>query len=279
MIIDTIDKFVDAVPTAGGTEYSAIRPFLEEADADVIDTLIGMNLYSLIEGLEDNNRTKIILRNLIACDAYARAIPFVDLLQTNNGFAVVNSSNMAPASKERVERLITQCKRTVYSCADILISQVMQGSQARTEWAKFILFNELTNCLFLTGKEWANYSEQLSTTREDYIKVKPQLLSLQNTIIAQAISKNYLSYLIEKIRTGALSNEKDIEIINSCKIILGNLVSKNNDTARNNISKLIYTIESDIDNYPVYKASPEYLLKSKSNFENSMDSPVFFFGL
>lgn len=279
MIIDTLDKFVAAVPTADKTEFTAIKPYLEEADADVIESIIGIDLYNYVSNLSDDDRIKITLRNLIACDAYARAIPFADLIQTPNGFAVVNNSNMAPASKERVERLIAQCHRTVDICTDLIIIQVLSIPQARTEWVKFQGFNSLTDCLILTGKDWSNFSGQLNSGRRDFIKIKPLLLDYQKTIIEPAISKDYVAALITKIRTGTLSATVDCEVVNACKLILSALFNKRNDEAKMYLDKLIYSIESKIDDFPVYKASVEYALRTSANYENKMDDPTFFFAI
>lgn len=279
MIIDTIEKFVEAVPTASGTEYPAIKPFLDEADADVIASLTGVDLYTHISGKPADNRMKVILRNLIASDAYAKSIPFVDLIQTSNGFAVVNSSNMAPASKERVERLIAQCVRAVDTCTDLLINQVLQDSNARTEWAKFDGFKELTSCFFLTGKDWSTFSGQSNTCRADLIKVKPSLLAFQKAVLEPAISNAYVDELIGKIRTGTLTAVGDCEVVSACKFILSTLVNKRIDEARINLDKLVHTIELDIDSFSAYKGSTEYALKNSANYQNKMDDSTFFFGL
>ena len=278
MILSTIEKFVEAIPTAVKTEFSAIKPFIDEAEADVIANLTGIDLYNHISTLSDDDRMKVVLRNLIASDAYARAIPFVDLIQTQNGFAVVNNSNMAPASKERVERLIAQCVRTVDSCTDLLIIQVLQETTARTEWAKFNGFNELTNCFFLTGRDWSNFSGQSNTSRGDLIKVKTSLLAFQKAILEPAISKVYVDELIGKIRTGTLTAAGDREVVSGCKFILASLVNKRMDESRINLDKLVNTIESDINSFTAYKGSPEYALKTSANYENKKDDSTFFFG-
>ena len=46
------------------------------------------------------------MARIVAFDAFRNAVPHLDLILTPNGFGIVNNSNIAPASKERVERLI-----------------------------------------------------------------------------------------------------------------------------------------------------------------------------
>ena len=51
-------------------------------------------------------KLKATMARIVAFDAFRNAVPHLDLILTPNGFGIVNNSNIAPASKERVERLI-----------------------------------------------------------------------------------------------------------------------------------------------------------------------------
>ena len=51
-------------------------------------------------------KLKVTMARIVAFDAFRNAVPHLDLILTPNGFGIVNNSNIAPASKERVERLI-----------------------------------------------------------------------------------------------------------------------------------------------------------------------------
>lgn len=60
---------------------------------------------------------------IIVNKAFADAIPSLDLIITPSGMAVINTDNMAPASKERVERLVASLRdyvrANVWSLLDI----------------------------------------------------------------------------------------------------------------------------------------------------------------
>ena len=133
MIITTLADFIKYIPTAEGTDWKAISPFLESADAEVQMTLTGTNLYDLIAVLDVDKGLHRLLCNLFCMTAYKNAIPFVDLVQTNNGFAVVNNANQAPASRERVERLILMCEKVIDRTTDLLIIATMTTAAALTE--------------------------------------------------------------------------------------------------------------------------------------------------
>ncbi|HEY6913151.1 MAG TPA: DUF6712 family protein, partial [Paludibacter sp.] len=164
MIITTIEEFIKYIPTAEGSNFTAIKPYLAEAENQLIGLFLGNDLYNYLETIVSPDpeatppveagadyQMKVIFSRLLCLQAYENAIPFVDLIQTNNGFAVVSNSNQAPASKERVERLIEWVESQIYINSDMLIQSVMKSADALTAWTTFSEFEELTSCLFLTG--------------------------------------------------------------------------------------------------------------------------------
>ena len=80
--------------------------FLDLAEDWVNTTFTGESTFNTICGYTDNNNIKILCSRLVVADALRRAIPSLDIVLTPNGFAVVNTSNLAPASKQRVDRLV-----------------------------------------------------------------------------------------------------------------------------------------------------------------------------
>ena len=47
-----------------------------------------------------------LCRRIVVADALLRAVPSLDLVLTPNGFGIVSNQNIAPASKDRVDRLL-----------------------------------------------------------------------------------------------------------------------------------------------------------------------------
>lgn len=91
-----------------------IRPFISSAK-------IWLERYCLGEedflSEEDN---EIALKILIA-KAFATAIPSLDVVITPTGFGIISTSEMAPASKERIERLIEALNAYVAENLAILV--------------------------------------------------------------------------------------------------------------------------------------------------------------
>lgn len=277
MLVNTIDDFIKVIPTASGTEYSAIEPFLIEADNYFLGQLLGVDLLNYIEGLGATNALKLTYIRLLSFQAYENAIPFADLIQTQNGFGVVSNSNIAPASKERVERLREWVSRQIYINIDLLIQLIYQSAAAMIEWRKFAGFNGLTDCLFLTGEEFSNYTPCQDPKRKYFLDKKSELLAFQANVIEKLISKEYLAQLIAEIRAVNLTAESE-NVIRHCKIILGLLAAGKQEEAVKISNILSNLLEDNLTTYSVYAASQEYALRKTPVYENKVNDPTFFFG-
>ena len=67
---------------------------------------------------------------VLATDAFMRAIPSLDLVLTPNGFGIVSNNTIAPASKDRVDRLIASLEHN----RDFAIDQLLQTMLQQPEW-------------------------------------------------------------------------------------------------------------------------------------------------
>lgn len=86
--------------------FDKVKVDIDLAENWVIETFVSTKTFNTICGYADDNPIKIITAKLIASEALRRAIPSLDLVLTPNGLGVVSNQNIAPASKERVDRLI-----------------------------------------------------------------------------------------------------------------------------------------------------------------------------
>ena len=106
----TREEFEYYVPSAVMPDdvlFERISEQLGEGDA-AVKSLLGGELY----GAREEDRTLLHLCNRMAClTAYKLAIPHLDLVLTDNGFGVVSTQTVAPASAERVNRLIQQVQQ------------------------------------------------------------------------------------------------------------------------------------------------------------------------
>ena len=279
MLITTVSDFLKSIPTAQGTEWAAIEPFVKAADRHTKSTLTGVDLYNYIEGLSnDTNSLQDELRNIVAYKAYKSAIPFVDLIQTQNGFGVVSNANIAPASKERVERLMSQCEQQLDTATDMLILQISAVPAALAEWTKFGAFEELTNCIFQTGIDYCKYTKSENLKREAFLAAKNDLFSFQDTEIAEVISVAFMDELVSQVRSNALTLP-NTKIVRKLKPILGLLAQQKEEEAEELLGQLANLLDNNLSSYATYAGSSEYALKIAPKYQNKQTDSTFFFGM
>jgi hypothetical protein len=279
MLITSVSDLLLSIPTAQGTEWAAIEPFVKAADRHTKSTLTGVDLYNYIEGLStDTNSLKDDLRNIIAYKAYKSAIPFVDLIQTQNGFGVVSNANIAPASKERVERLMSQCEQQLDTATDMLILQISAVPAALAEWTKFGSFEELTNCIFQTGIDFCKSAKSENLKREAFLAAKNDILSFQYSEIAEVISIAFMDELIIQVRSNALTLP-NTKIVRKLKPILGLLAQLKGEEAEDLLGQLANLLDNNLSSYATYAGSSEYALKIAPKYQNKQTDSTFFFGM
>ena len=83
-----------------------LAPWLASANKWLTDNFVGED-YSLPESLLPLTKKVLVFK------AFADAVPSLDVTLSPAGFAVINTDGRAPASKERVERLISSLITTV----------------------------------------------------------------------------------------------------------------------------------------------------------------------
>lgn len=278
MLISSISDFVKIIPTAEGTEFSAIEPFLVQAENQIKSWHTGPDLFQAVSQMQITDQAKIQLRILVAYTAYRDAIPFADLIQTNNGFAVVNNTNQSPASKERVVRLISWVEQIIDKSEDLLVQIVYSTSELLQEWKKWHLFNDKVCCFFVTGSDYAYHVKVSGNKRQALVNDMGKLRAWQVNVIAPVISKVYLDQLISELRNNNFTDGSG-NIVNYCKLILSRLSEGNQDETVKLLNAVSNILDTNLDTYSAYASSDEYKLKTGTKYQNTEESPAFFFGM
>lgn len=295
LILSKIAEFTEYIPTAVGSDLEDLKPYTLEAEHWLKNELIGFPLYykivsisanpveSTFDGTFDYTFDESIppedivkAAKLVIClHAYLSAIPFLDVVQTPNGFAVVNNQNVAPASKDRVDRLIGSVEKRLTAAIDSLIQFAFSYSQFRELWAKEdLLFEKHTEIVFITTKELMYHSGNKSASYTDLFSSHPLILSLQETL-EKHISADYLNELLSKRRTAGWT-AADKKVFPGVQTIIGLYLQKKDPYKL--IEKLVNLMIKNPEDYPTYLKSEEYRLKISSKYENKKLDSTFFFG-
>lgn len=112
---DTLKKYVPNTLKAVAGELSLfdkIQYHLLQAEQWLTDTFVSSETMSRIRSYSNNTPLLHYCRIITAAEAMRHAVPQLDLILTPNGFGIVSNQNIAPASKERIERLLLSLSKS-----------------------------------------------------------------------------------------------------------------------------------------------------------------------
>lgn len=99
------------------TLYEKLEPYIISSKKIIEEKFLSEGDYLTGEN------ARLALKVIVA-HAYMTAIPALDIVVTPTGFGVVKTETIAPASKERVERLITSLKEYIKAQLTVLVDEL-----------------------------------------------------------------------------------------------------------------------------------------------------------
>lgn len=152
------------VTAEGETSFiDKLATYLEAAEQWAEETFTGETIFNELTALEETNSQRQLLARLVATEAFMQAIPNLDLVLTPNGFGVVSNSTVAPASKDRVGRLLAQLEVQRDNTIEQLLDTIPSDDWLQTTPGQFFSSTffpnlNLTTKLGITTHRWTEYN-------------------------------------------------------------------------------------------------------------------------
>jgi len=322
-IIETLDQFIFSVPTAAGVEnFADLDTYCASGELWLKRNVLGTNMYNrVIDEINGDTSTSTgegdftlinICRNIVANHAYWDAIPFLDVIHTDAGFGVIMSANKAPASKERIERLRAQCLARRDSEIENLMAYLEANEVYWEDWKGDDVYSTMYESLLPTLEIFNKYHRLAD--RATFDKLHSAVVTVQNTWVADTISKVYLDELVEAQKDADLTADDDailpmlrdaiaklslawgidnmsinidtrgVVMLNDTNLYVGSVAMD----ARLDIYKATYKkagmamlnrvfdyMVKNIDDFTTFAASDEYAAMLTAGFENEADNTMF----
>jgi len=180
--------------------------FLDLAEDWVVQTFVSTSTYNTICGYTDANPTKVLTARLVVADALRRAIPSLDIVLTPNGFGVINTSNIAPASKPRVDRLVGSMLSHRDDCIAALLPALVGASKwLNSEQASFFgttLFPDLAIIDSVGGATDSKW--------EKYLELRSQVIDLEASLAEEWLSPELMSALRSENLRSDLTEKRSV---------------------------------------------------------------------
>ena len=225
-LITSDDKLRRYLPNAFATVegeapfYDKVLPWLEAAERWLFMQFIGDEFADALIATEEDEPLKMTACSVVVHEALMRAVPSLDLVLTPNGFGIVSNSNVAPASRDRVVRLINSLEAS----RDIAIEQMIGFLFRDENWTLTTISTWFTATLFpnldlvslcgITEKRWANYLSLRSKAIDIEQRIAEEFVSPEqmNVFRSEVFAINWDFTLIQTMHTRIIEHLREIVV-------------------------------------------------------------------
>lgn len=247
--------------------FDKLLPFLTTSESCLKQTFTSEELFSTVELVLEKP-----LQKMTAIDAFINAVPSVDLILTPNGFGVVQNQNIAPASKERVERLLDslEAERDREIARLLFVLPGIEG-WAETEQGKFFastLFPNLSLCrrLNIHKHVW-----------REYMAKHDRLIQIENVLAEKYFSQPQMKTFRKKVMFRSLTRHPlEDQVIQSLQSY-ETMVLSDMDVHPQSYFDLVNIIRENPLVFPEWHASPTAELYTPTVFKNKKTSSGYWF--
>lgn len=254
--------------------FDKIAYWLDTAEQWIFDTFCSASVIDAIFADNPHSPIRNPLAAVAAHRALADAIPSLDLVQTVNGFAVVSNQNLAPASRDRVDRLIAAHR----SQRDTAISALIPRLATVPHW------RDTPQCGFFRSTLFQpKHINSLSPIRnpqsslwERYEELHPAIAAAEDRLAAEYISPE----LMQRLRDEALGLSQlstlDSRLCGALRAHVADIIQDRplRDSA---LRDIVDYIRRHLDTFPEWHRSATARLFSPPVFRNSKQSPGYWF--
>lgn len=251
--------------------FDKIASWLDTAGQWLSDNITSAPTLNRIAEYSDGHPLLRACRAAVAHRALADAIPSLDLVQTVNGFAVVSNQNLAPASRDRVDRLIaahrSQCDSAISAIIPLLADAHAWRGSPQCEFFRATLFPTPAHIRPLASgaASWDKYRE-----------LHPTIVNAEAALAARYISHG----LMQRLRDAALGlNPISTLEARLCEALRGHVADIVCDRPLRDeaLRDIVEYIRNRPDTFPEWHRSETARLFSPPVFRNRKDAKGYWF--
>lgn len=270
--IPNVVKTVDGEPSL----FDKIQPFLEAAERWVSSTFTGQKVYEAIADRKDDDTLRQCVATIVVTHTMFHVIPSLDVILTPNGFGIVSNANVAPASKERVERLVASMEAIRDENIAALLTLLPADDGVKESWlganqAAFFaatLFPNLALC------------DKVGTTEhrwKHYLSLRQQLIAIETDLAEQFFSMGQMQAFRLQAITCFSGTRYAVQIVIQSIRTLEVELLLGRPPHPQQFRDVVNYIRQHPDDFPEWHASDTAKLYNPEVFENKKSSKGFWF--
>ena len=255
--------------------YDRLLPWLETAERWLFSQFVGDGYADSFLALDENEPVRLVAACVVTHEAMLRAVPSLDLVLTPNGFGIVSNQNVAPASRDRVARLISSLETNRDNCIEQLIRYLHANSEWATgsarRWFAATLFPniDLANLCGFTEHRWANY-----------LGLRSKAIDVEQRIAEEFISPEQLGVFRREVMTlfgdVTLTVMQHARVTEQLRQIVVNVLQGNLLNIQS-LRDIVDYMRKHPDDFAEFRHSATYKLFEPPIFENKKNAHGYFF--
>lgn len=280
MIIESflqVKKYLPAI--AIKHDITSLDDMFNVVEYELKEDILSEGLYNrLLEKKEEDKSLFIQCERIISLTGFIRAIPDLDLVLTQSGFAVHNSDAMAPASSARVKALTNSLQERAENAVDTLIRYLLSSEKYEDIWRVTPQFEKITSGLICTYSEFKDYAQYSPSVADlypknysDFQKLYPSFNLALMGEVSSYLSADYCGEIIEKTRDREPISTHEKHVINLIKYAICAISMNDIQSGRVHIIKARSYMMKYPDTFQTFISSPEG--QTIDNSDN--DRPIY----
>ena len=258
--------------------FDKMTPFLSATEKWLSDNFTSEEGLSVISDLEATHTTRTLAAQIVAYDAFYRAIPHLDVILTPNGFGIVSNSNVAPASKERVERLMA----SLLEHRDRLLMQITPLLTALNGWTESEQGRFFSATMFPNMEVTLRFPKPSGSRWEKYLALRDAVIPVEEFFATQYLSRELLEVLRSEVLTGQFRSKTHRTVCRILQAVELRCLASSDPTAsmhfeHGDLSDIVNTIRNSPEEFPEWHASATAELYNPAIFENKKESKGYWF--
>lgn len=249
------------------------------AEQELTNDILGEELLALLESKnEEDSKLLTMCERVISLSGFLAAIPELDLVLTQSGFAVHSSEKMSPASRQRVDALIQSVTSRLDKATDTLIDYLIATAKYDDVWRSTDQFDNITAGLISTYSEFKRYAlytpscaENYPTSYNGFKKHYAGMKISLNTTVASRISQAYATELLEKYRDRVTINSFDMKVLEYVKHAISSEIVGDHETVDNMLNEAVSFMKKNPGQFLTF-------FSSEANADMTLtheDTPIF----
>ena len=223
--------------------------------------------------MSDEDDIRQLTQQVIADDAFAKAIPHLDLILTPNGFGIVNNNNISPASKDREDRLVAR----LIDGRDQSLMLLQPRLQSLQTWFG------TEQCMFFQATMLPNINITLRFPRgsqprwEQYLALREAIIPVEDYFANQYLSYEQLKQFRYLIQFRDYHDPLTKRICETLQAIEVRILKSSDPTSamyfeHTTLCDIVNAIRQNESMYPLWHASDTAKLYNPPIFENKKEA-------